>query len=91
MRNFIDLVEGAPSHYDDLLRASRLLGEVDKLLYNKVRLLPKEDPLHAVLDSVYDAHEKLEVLIKQEEQKEEARRKELEDEDRRLFPDEYDN
>lgn len=91
MRNFIDLVEGAPSPYDDLLRIQRLLFKARDELFTKARLLPKEDPLHSVLDSIYDADDKLEVLIKAEYEKEEARRKELEDEDRRLFPDEYDN
>jgi hypothetical protein len=43
------------------------------------------------LDSIYDAEDKLEVLIKEAESKEEAAKKEREDEDRRLFPDEYDN
>lgn len=89
MRNFIDLVEGAPTHFDDLLRARRLLGDVESHLYSKARLLPKDDPLRSVLESIYDANEKLEVLIRQEEKKEDDRRKELEDEDRRLFPDDY--
>ncbi len=91
MRNFIDLVEGAPSPVDELLRIQSYLFKARDHLFTKARLLPKEDPLHSVLESIYDADEKLEVLIKAEFAKEDARRKELEDEDRRLFPDEYDN